>query len=87
MSLVPKISRLHKIPELLRHRQEEEEQRKKKKQQEKEQEQNRFIEDEVTISQASKAHLEVDLPTKLPAIPEIIKEKDKGKGVKLDLRV
>lgn len=87
MSLFPKISRLSKIPELLKHKREEEEHQKKKKKREKEKERNaRFIIDEVTISQASKSHMEVELPTKVPTVPEIITEKDEGKGVKIDLR-
>ncbi len=88
MSLLPKISRLHKIPELLKHKREEEQQQQHKKKQKKEKERNaRYITDEVTISQSSKAHLEVDVPFKTPDVPEIIKEKDEGKGVKIDLKV
>ncbi len=88
MSLLPKISRLSKIPELLKHKKEEEEQQRKKKKRDQERERNaRFIVDEVTISQASKAHLEVEVPNKMPNVPEIIKEKDEGKGVKLDIKV
>jgi len=87
MSLLPKISRLSKIPELLKHKKEEEEQQRKKKHQKEKERNARFIIDEVTISQASKTHMEVDIPYKPPAVPEIIKEKDEGKGVKIDLKV
>ncbi len=87
MSLLPKISRLSKIPELLKHKKEEEEQQRKKKRDQERERNARHIVDEVTISQASKAHLEVDVPNKLPHVPEIIKQKDEGKGVKLDIKV
>lgn len=87
MSLLPKISRLTKIPELLKHKREEEEHQQKKKRQNQKQRNARIIVDEVTISQASKAHLEVDIPFKRPEVPEIIKEKDEGKGGTIDLKV
>jgi hypothetical protein len=85
MALLPKISKLRKIPDLLRHKRDEEEQNRKRQQ---ERERNsKFIIDEVTISQASKSHMEVETPFKLPEVPEIIKEKDDGKGIKIDLKV
>ncbi len=86
MSLLPKISKLSRIPELLKHKREEEEHQQKKKRQKEKDKNARFIIDEVTISQASKSHMEVDVPAKPPEVPEIIKEKDDGKGIKIDLR-
>ena len=86
MSLLPKISKLRKIPDLLRHKRDEEEQQNRKRQQER-QRNSKFIIDEVTISQVSKSHLEVEIPFKFPQVPEIIKEKDDGKGIKVDLKV
>ena len=86
MSLLPKISKLRKIPDLLRHKRDEEEHQNRKRQQERERN-SKFIIDEVTISQASKSHMEVEIPFKLPQVPEIIKEKDDGKGIKVDLKV
>ncbi len=86
MSLLPKISKLSKIPELLKHKREEEEHQRKKKRERERERNSKFIIDEVTISQASKSHMEVEMPTKLPEVPEIIKEKDEGKGIKIDLR-
>ena len=80
------ISKLTKIPELLKHKREEEQQQEKKRKKQK-QRNSRYIVDEVTISQAAKAHLEVDVPFKPPEVPEIIKEKDEGKGGNLDLMV
>jgi hypothetical protein len=86
MSLLPKISKLSKIPELLKHKREEEEHQRKKKRQKEKERNSKFIIDEVTISQASKSNMEVEMPTKPPEVPEIIKEKDEGKGIKIDLR-
>lgn len=86
MSLLPKISKLSKIPELLKHKREEEEHQRKKKRQNERERNSKFIIDEVTISQASKSYMEVERPNKLPEVPEIIKEKDDGKGIKIDLR-
>ena len=70
----------------MRHKRDEEEQQNRKRQQERERN-SKFIIDEVTISQASKSHMEVEIPFKLPQVPEIIKEKDDGKGIKVDLKV
>ena len=86
MSLLPKISKLVRIPELLKHKREEEEQQRRKKRQNERDRNSKFIIDEVTISQTSKAYIEVDMPTKAPEVPDIIKEKSEGKGVKIDLR-
>ena len=86
MALLPKISKLRKIPDLLRHKRDEEEQQNRKRRQERERN-SKFIIDEVTIIQASKSHMEEETPFKLPEVPEIIKEKDDGKGIKIDLKV
>ncbi len=87
MAFLPNISKLSKIPQLLKHKREEEEhERQKKKQREKERN-SKFIFDEVTISQSSKSHIEIEKLIKLPQVPEIIREKDEGKGVKIDLKI
>ena len=89
MSLLPKISRLSKIPELLKHRREEEEHQQEQKRRQKQQKErnSKFIVDEVTISQSSKAHLEVEKPNKMPEMSEINKDKEDGIGIKIDLKV
>lgn len=90
MSLFDKVSRLHKIPELLKYRQEEDEERRKKKRRDQEEKRfNKLIEDEVTISQESKAHLEVKKPPNPFAfqVPKEHKKKEEGMGEKLDLRI
>ena len=84
MPPLPKISKLRKIPDLLRHKKEEQHNRKKRQERERN---SKVIIDEITISQASKSHMEVEVPFKLPEVPEIIKEKDDGKGIKIDLKV
>lgn len=87
MSLLPKISRLSKIPELLKHKREEEEQQQEEKRRQQKERNSKFIVDEVTISQSSKAHLEVEKPTKMPEISEINKDKEDGIGIKIDLKI
>ena len=88
MSLLPKISRLQKIPEMLKHKQEEEEARKKRKEKDrKRQEQQQFILDEVTISQSSKDQLKVNPPPFKPVAMKGPDKKEEGIGVKLDLRI
>ena len=90
MSLFDKITRLHKIPEMLKHKQEEEKERQKKKRRDQEEKRfSKFINDEVTISQESKAHLEVKRPPRPEAFeaPDRSRKKEKGMGEKLDLRI
>ena len=89
MSLFDKVSRLHRIPGLLKHKEEEEEERRQQKRRDQEEKRVRFIEDEVTISQESKAHLEVKKPPNPFAFeqPQKNKKKEEGVGDKLDLRI
>ena len=83
MSLLPKISKLVRIPELLKHKKQEEEHQKRQRQKKERERNSNFIFNQVTISQTSKNYLEVDTPSK---IPEIVNERKEGKGAKIDLR-
>ena len=89
MSLFDKVSRLNKIPSLLKYKEEEEEERRQQKRREQEDKRAKYIEDEVMISQESKAHLEVKRPPNPFAFvePEMKKKKEEGVGEKLDLRI
>ncbi len=86
MSLVNRISHLNHLPELLKHKLEDEEHRRRREEKQKEREEKLFqsIEDEVTITQSSKAHHEVQVPTKPLHVQE--KSNEEGVGEKIDLR-
>ncbi|MTI86471.1 MAG: hypothetical protein FH748_00730 [Balneolaceae bacterium] len=88
MSIVPKITRLTKLPELLKHKQEAEERSKKDREQSKKQkrEQPSFnMEDEASINSSKMLELKVDKPTSKPQNEK--KAEAKGKGGRVDLQV
>lgn len=87
MPLTPKISRLQRIPELLKYKREEEEERKRRRGREQKKQPGQFIEDEVSISLESKAQLEVKMAPNPKAFEAPQKTKDDGVGENLDLRI
>lgn len=84
MSLVPKISRFTKLPELLKHKQEERDRRKKGRQDRDEHKRPPFsIEDELSLSPESLSELKVKSPEKKPHKSADIDDK---KGGNIDLQ-
>lgn len=86
MSLVPKITRFTKLPELLKHKQEAEEKQKKGRQDRHEKDKHPpfSIEDEVSLSPESLSELKVQFPAKEPEKP---KSNDENIGGHIDLQV
>jgi hypothetical protein len=84
MSLVPKITRVTKLPELLKHKQEAEEKQKKGRQDRKEKERPPFvIEDEVALHSKTLSEFKVRTHSKEPQKP---KAKDETIGGHIDLQ-
>ncbi|MCP9291879.1 MULTISPECIES: hypothetical protein [Gracilimonas] len=84
MSLVPKITRFTKLPELLKHKQEAEEKQKKGRQDRKDKDRPPFvIEDEVALNSKSLSELKVRAHAKEPQKP---KTKDETIGGHIDLQ-
>ncbi|MEQ8525930.1 hypothetical protein [Gracilimonas sp.] len=86
MSLVPKITRFTKLPELLKHKQEAEEKQKKGRQ-DRQDEKDRppfVIEDEVALSRESLSEFKVKAQSREPQKP---KSKDENIGGHIDLQV
>ncbi|MBO6586840.1 MAG: hypothetical protein JJ953_12100 [Gracilimonas sp.] len=84
MSLVPKITRFTKLPELLKHKQEAEEKQKKGRQDRKDKERPPFVmEDEVAIHSQDLSEFKVQTHKKEPQKP---KTKDETIGGHIDLQ-
>ena len=71
----------------MKYKQEEEEERKRRRRREQEHRLGQIIEDEVTISQESKAQFEVKMPPNPKVFEAPEKKKDERVGEKLDLRI
>ncbi len=85
MSLVPKITRFTKLPELLKHKQEERDRHKKGREDRDENKRAPFnIEDELSLSPESLSELKVKSPQKKTNKPPDINDK---KGGNIDLQV
>lgn len=82
MSLVPKISRLRKLPGLLKHKQEAEERSKKEREQEQQKEKRPpfEIEDELSINPDTLSEYKIDKSTQEPRQPRS-DNKNVGKNV------
>ena len=90
MDLVPKITRLTKLPELLKQKQEAEEQSRKKREQERDKKDRPHfeIEDEATFSSNARSELKSTTPAPAKKAPITPSEKEsEGLGEHVDFRV